>query len=476
MPLGLSETTLMCLLEQGKLILIFDEWNEQEGMNDLRKRVGALRATLQLCEIGSAKVIIFCRPNLYESRSELDAALGVSMENSDTSLTTVISLQPFSLEQAIESLRAYPAHVIQQMSNLIMQSAHFYDFVAKPSTLHAMASIWPQLAETLDPETVTVTSVFHLLHLKALKTSEGASQYKWRLSAQQRSFIHSGVILHLAMHQTRIHTQAQIARLVTCLVDALPSASTQDSTRRNGTTWNAERIQIEARIVAFNGITLEVDSSRPGLVRIPNWTMFRYVLANEIARATLSPRSKRWLALSRVTGFSLDKVLPTDIEGPFLLEALLHRMKDTSTIARFRNVDIGKVDKEEQIVVARRLHAAIVPSPRSPILRQYLISLAVQLSHPATSTLALAVPLLVFFTLWILSSYLLPMNNFDVRALLVCLVLLTIAVTLVAAYSQLIFRLRLWAQICERIGFSDAILYRAIGMKQQGEQKRFPLL
>lgn len=140
---GIAPEALSILNANGKLLLIFDGFDEMDlvGNDDIRKR--HFRSLWKLV-LPKSKVLITGRPNYFLSRSEMASALGFQPDSSNAPYCEGLCLQPFRPEQIALSLRSAKDSVRNGIQYIMetKPSSSFLDLISRPSHLFLVSQIW----------------------------------------------------------------------------------------------------------------------------------------------------------------------------------------------------------------------------------------------------------------------------------------------------------------------------------------------
>lgn len=140
---GIAPEALSILNANGKLLLIFDGFDEMDlvGNDDIRKR--HFRSLWKLV-LPKSKVLITGRPNYFLSRSEMASALGFQPDSSSAPYCEGLILQPFQERQIMLALRSAREPVRNGVQRIIdtKLSSSFLDLISRPSHLFLVSQIW----------------------------------------------------------------------------------------------------------------------------------------------------------------------------------------------------------------------------------------------------------------------------------------------------------------------------------------------
>lgn len=209
--------SLMYLHFAGRLLLIFDGFDEIDLSGDTEARIAHFR-TLWEFNHRDAKLLITGRPNFFLDSSELRRALG------DADQTITLYLVPFDTKQIADSLRSFEAQIRREIIALAEKDAKFYEVVARPSLLYIVAILWQQehLSERKNLNSATVIDLFihHTLRRQQAKHDERKFMV---LNSAERLYFMQGIAAYmLAKNLPNQIDKFQLDEAVKTLVDAIP--------------------------------------------------------------------------------------------------------------------------------------------------------------------------------------------------------------------------------------------------------------
>ncbi|MCM1136180.1 MAG: NACHT domain-containing protein [Clostridium sp.] len=140
---GINPEALLILNRNGRLLLIFDGFDEMDliGNDDIRKRHFKSLWTLA---VPNSKLLITGRPNYFLSPDEMKSALGLQTETTNLPYCEGLFLLPFHSEQIMSALRNTSTSVKIGIQKIILENAapSFLDLISRPSHLFLVSLIW----------------------------------------------------------------------------------------------------------------------------------------------------------------------------------------------------------------------------------------------------------------------------------------------------------------------------------------------
>jgi hypothetical protein len=138
---GIESRRLQALHEAGRLLLIFDGFDEMALVGNPHDRLRHFQ-TLWSFNHPTAKMILTGRPNLFLDDNELKAALGIKMGGSGKLTCEAWYLQKFNLDEITMALRYTPEDVRSGIVKAVTVNTRLRDIASRPSLLHVLSVLW----------------------------------------------------------------------------------------------------------------------------------------------------------------------------------------------------------------------------------------------------------------------------------------------------------------------------------------------
>lgn len=141
---GINPQALLKLHHAGKLLIIFEGFDETELVGDYEIRLDHFRKLWEF-SIPKAKIMITGRPNFFLNDNELSTLLQTERVNTGLPYCEEIYLEKFPLEKMKQALRhASPETQTEIIQILEKQSSNnnFFDLMSRPSLLFLASTIW----------------------------------------------------------------------------------------------------------------------------------------------------------------------------------------------------------------------------------------------------------------------------------------------------------------------------------------------
>ncbi len=256
----IERDALLHLHIAGRLLLIFEGFDEIDLSGDIEARVGHFR-TLWGLNYEQAKIIITGRPNFFLDSRELHRALGSAEQ------TCTLHLAPFNPDQIAYSLRAVDFQTRSEILALADKDAKFYDVVSRPSLLYIVAVLWQQeaLSEHKYINSALVIDLFIRSTLKRQQNKHDEQPFMV-LNSSERHYFMMGVAAYMAANglPNQIHNK-QLEEAVRVLVEVIPETVSKNvstvSNEDNRPLRSEERLKWQTkRVEIMNKINTDVRS------------------------------------------------------------------------------------------------------------------------------------------------------------------------------------------------------------------------
>ena len=138
---GISSRKLEALHQAGRLLFIFDGFDEMELVGNPQERLDHFQALWRFNH-STAKIIITGRPNLFLDDIERKSALGLQANSAGRWYCEAWSIEKFNPQEIRQALRASPAKVADGVIDAIEKNPSLLDIAGRPSLLLAMSQLW----------------------------------------------------------------------------------------------------------------------------------------------------------------------------------------------------------------------------------------------------------------------------------------------------------------------------------------------
>jgi hypothetical protein len=475
---GINAQALMRLHASGRLILIFEGFDEMSLVGDSEMRLKHFRTLWQFSH-PQAKIIITGRPNFFLGEAEMRAALGNDSQVSDHPYCVPLRLLPFSKEKIQLALRAHDQTTQKQICQLSSVNSRFHELVGRPSLLHVVAVLWrkERLAERADKlNSATLMDLF-IRNSYRRQGAKGLEATEWMaLTSSEREYFMQGIATKMAADSLPNQIGGLLLNdTIRDLLEAMPD----DISLASPLTTDESRTPLKQRVKlsqhALEHIKTDVrtcgllvdDPAAPGTFRFAHKSFMEFLFALVISRRVVSDEVDASAIIS-TTGVRIEQVLRLPESMAFLAELV-------STGGAKESIH------RSQLTWATRLLKVVSGSPPVywPMIRYvtfertYTYSVF-RLKYPWRMVLPFCSPtalgLWVFITGSLLLRLPLPVSAIVGSKLSVIFNLTALFVLVPAMLSSAVsvtFRqrgyLRVWAAIALAMGISPSVLAHVTG-------------
>ena len=223
---GVSTEALLALHRNGRILLIFDGFDEMDFVGEPEIRIDHFRKLWKFAAYENSKIIITGRPNFFLDSDELNRSLLVSCLASDTPFCVPIRIQKFNAAEIMLALRNFKPSVKQSIEVVLGQmkkNAQLIDLLSRPSTLVWAASVWDQLKD--DIHSVGASSVIGKF-IEQSFSRQLSKQTTTMVYNVEREYFTCGIALALHIDNPGVNqiSTDNLRRTTRRLIDYLPNA------------------------------------------------------------------------------------------------------------------------------------------------------------------------------------------------------------------------------------------------------------
>jgi hypothetical protein len=472
---GINPQALVALAIAGRLVLIFEGFDEMALVGDAEMRLKHFRTLWRFAYPGS-KILITGRPNFFLDDREMKAALGIGTAAGDRPFCEALRLKPFSLEQIEEALRSYRQEVRSQICALVARSARFHELVSRPSLLHVVAVLWERERLATKEDQLTSAFVMNLFVQNSYRRQglkETDSQGFMALTTAERDYFMAGIAAFMAAKSLPNQISAdQLGVAISTLISYIPESISVRSTAISGETvrplsarlteaeYGVEHVATDVRTCGL----LADDPAAAGTFRFGHKSFFEFLFAQVLTEQVLDSNSERAGAILSATGARLENIALYPVSIGFLAEMLVGE-------DRIFGKDISEGALAERLL--ERLvgfgHGLRRHVSRAIVFNEAVAYLCMKSSRKglrifafpmlASGSLLFTLPLLgVFFAL--------VGEHVDVSLIVAAVGVLLISSLLYSISSwstDFRPRFRLWLYVCKSLGIRDDTLHDVVG-------------
>ena len=227
---GISPEALRILNNNGRLLLIFDGFDEMDliGNDDIRKR--HFQSLWKLVRPRS-KVLITGRPNYFFSQDELVSALGLQAGGAGIPRCDPLYLQLFTPAQMLRALRCARPSVQAGIRTIIEEnvSPSFLDLISRPSHLFLVSQIWEERRIGEKYKNLTSAAIINefIQNCFERQREKGTADPYFYLSAVEREFFMVGIAVYMYKLGAVSIPQDVFADVVVNLLELFPEKLSQ---------------------------------------------------------------------------------------------------------------------------------------------------------------------------------------------------------------------------------------------------------
>ncbi len=451
---------LMRLLVAGRLLLIFEGFDEMALVGDAEMRLKHFKTLWQFC-YPKAKILITGRPNFFLDEEEMKAALGIRKRAGNRPYCEAIRLAPFGADQITAALRAHKRSVRNQIAGFAARNTRFYELISRPSLLQIVSVLWERerLFESVEELTsARVMDVFVRHSYRRQGAKEAESPEFMALTTSERQYFMEGIASYMAANHLPNQISAhQLSELIDHLIEAIPDSVSSESTAISGETTRPLRLRLQGSEHGVEHVKTDVracgllvdDPTAPGTFHFGHKSFMEYLLASVLAERIENQRSAKARAVLRVTGAAMADVLGSPESVHFLSELVGARVtKAVMSEASTESADTLVMQRS----IARRLLKTISGRNRLNyiVLRQLAFFwVSIRATPPPWGSrnflplLGTAIMIMLLSPLW-LAELLDPAVYLSKRG----------------SFSA---RLALWERICRELDIKGEVLHEVVG-------------
>lgn len=258
-PYSINPKALLKLYYAGKLLLIFEGFDEIEMVGDRQVRMEHFRSIWE-CSTSNSKIIITGRPNYFSNDREQKVFLRSQETEFTRQYCKEIFIQKFDKQRVTNVLRNFPEDIkaeILSVWNHQNENSSFIDLISRPSSLFLTAAIWKDrdlssLKENLNSSTIIQEFLIHCYDRQEQKMNKEVI-----LSRNERAYFMQGIAIGMTMMNkyTNQISEGQLKGLVKKLIDNFPDKISENNIesydrrlkRRYNSKYNEDDILLDIR-------------------------------------------------------------------------------------------------------------------------------------------------------------------------------------------------------------------------------------
>ena len=349
---GIESRRLQALHEAGRLLLIFDGFDEMALVGNPHDRLRHFQ-TLWSFNHPTAKMILTGRPNLFLDDNELKAALGIKMGGSGKLTCEAWYLQKFNLDEITMALRSIPEDVRNGIVKAVTVNTRLLDIASRPSLLHVLSVLWGDGDLSYRAAQLTPAEVMHrFLNASLQRQTEKARELRRReiktekcgaheiepknymvLNSAERRYFMLGIGVHMMLtgETNQIHL-ADLNEVIEKLAKACPDSISLTSNaidsspnvpikrRIEQSTDFLGRLQDDVRACG-----LLVKDVMDGTFRFGHKSFLEYLAADYSERKHAGTEDEDIYAIDSVMDVAFEDVLRNNVVRSYFGELLIWR-------------------------------------------------------------------------------------------------------------------------------------------------------
>lgn len=478
---NINPQALLHLHVAGRLLLIFDGFDEMALVGDTEMRLKHFNTLWQFC-LPAAKILITGRPNFFFDEAEMIAALGISAATPGKPYCEAIRLTSFDLEQIRVALRHHDGTLRDEIVEFAKQNDQFRELISRPSLLHIVAVLWRK--EDLSSRLNELTSAYVMrLFIRQSYRRQGQKEHDgpdfMALTNEERHYFMRGIATYMAAKRLPNQiTGQQLNEAIVSLIETIPEDVSRRSSAITGETRKPLRSRLEESEHGTEHVQTDVrtcgllvdDPSAPGAFRFGHKSFMEYLVAEVVGEQISDSERPDAAAILKACDANA-----TDIEG---LPASINFLSEILE----RDIEDAGGSKTGQKTVAKRiLRLLLGQNPFSYTAgRLFLYQLAlIRTSKNLPLILRIAVPSLLglYFPWFILVAMLiLGASRADTVSLIVGFSSGILGASLgllhqkisghvfVVGSRTLKSAIFVWNRLCKELGLSDQALFEIAGV------------
>lgn len=258
-PYSINPKALLKLYYAGKLLLIFEGFDEIEMVGDRQIRLEHFRSIWE-CTTSNSKIIITGRPNYFSNDREQKVFLRSRETEFTRQYCKEIFIQKFDKQRVVDVLRNFPEDIkaeILSVWNHQNENSSFIDLISRPSSLFLTAAIWKDRDLSSLKENLNSSTIIHEFLIHCYDRQEQKRNKEVVLSRNERAYFMQGVAIGMAMmnRYTNQISEAQLTSLVKKLIENFPNKISENNIesysrklkRRYNSKYNEDDILLDIR-------------------------------------------------------------------------------------------------------------------------------------------------------------------------------------------------------------------------------------
>lgn len=392
----LDPSSLIKLHRAGKLLLIFEGFDEMDMIGDREMRLSHFQRIWEFAGIPKSKIIITGRPNFFLDDKELKVNLGIYRMLDSLPYCEAIYLEKFKLDQISHALRNVDINTKNQVLDLLInqKSSNFYDLVSRPAILYLVSVIWKE-RELSNYKDKINSAIIISEFIKYSYSRQSAKKANFPLTEKEREYFMLGVAIgmlkinELSNQINKVDLEAVILKLYQNVPDVISNATTATMPKRKklkermvDNNYSEETVFIDVRSCGI----LVHDLTRKDYFKFAHKSFLEYLVSLYYAETVIQNNGDYNImvnAISSSLNFSPNELRHSPETIAFTAEILL------------TNLTIVNIDNHDE--VCRKLYKVLSSNKLLSELPKLSSFLLVYLSSPFDKLIIMTGLTLLFF-------------------------------------------------------------------------------
>ena len=366
-PYGIISKHLEALHAAGKLLLIFDGFDEMTLVSSVEERLKHFQR-LWDANHTRAKIIFTGRPYLFQNEDELKAAFGMRKSSSGIPSCVALDLEKFNIDEISVALRNNPVSVRSEILESVSKNPRLYEIASRASMLHAISVLWETekgfsekasemnsaeimgtfIETSLRRQTEKAISLFksrasskgeESYAIKEIKIDPTSPQNYMVINQAERYYFMLGISVYMLKNkgETNQISVTELSEITEKLARACPSSLcfSSDSQVRDYNLSMQERLQQSDKFLGrlqsdVRTCGLLVKDATDGFLRFSHKSFLEYLGADYAARLHAKTQDEDITSILGVLDVSFNEVLVNGVTRGYFGEIFLSKIDSNS--------------------------------------------------------------------------------------------------------------------------------------------------
>lgn len=194
---SIDAKTLQKLHQYGKLLIIFEGFDEMELVGDYMIRLEHFKKIWRCC-LPNSKIIITGRPNYFLNKTEMNTFLKIKKEQYTAQYCEEIHIQKFGVKEIVNSLRHFSLDIKDEIVNIYnnTQNTSFKDLISRPSSLFLTGIIWKEQRISEMKDNLNSSIIINKF-IEHSYTRQERKNHETPLSNAERAYFMQGIAVYM---------------------------------------------------------------------------------------------------------------------------------------------------------------------------------------------------------------------------------------------------------------------------------------